>query len=151
MGLLEGLQVLLARQDNLLLVLVPVALELTDVLLPLLEEFVHLDVVLGQDRASLFIVLLVAQLFNLRLRFLGVEKLAFKDTLLTEGFHLGNHLLVVVVLVSVVHHFLLLFHVVLDAIHLELVLLGVDCAHLGVLLLHCCIFVCVSLSWLLVF
>lgn len=58
-GLFESLQVLLTRQDNLLLMIVPVALKLADVFLPLFEQLVHLDVVLGQDCAPLFVVLLV--------------------------------------------------------------------------------------------
>lgn len=59
MGLLEGFQIGLTRGHKLLLMLVPVALEITDVILALLKQLVHLNVILGQDRASSFVVLLV--------------------------------------------------------------------------------------------
>ena len=59
MSLLKGLQVSLARLNDMLLVSVPIALEITDVILALLKQLVHLNVILGQDRASSFVVLLV--------------------------------------------------------------------------------------------
>ena len=70
--LLKGFQVCLAAFDELLFMLVPVAFEVSQVLLLLLEEFVHLDVVLGQNLTAALTVLLVAQLFDLGLGFLGV-------------------------------------------------------------------------------
>lgn len=46
-GLLEGFQIGLTRGHELLLMLVPVALEITDVILALLKQLVHLNVILG--------------------------------------------------------------------------------------------------------
>ena len=54
--------------------LVPIALKFANVLLLLLKQFVHLDVVLGQDGASTLVVLLVAQLLDLGLGLLSVYK-----------------------------------------------------------------------------
>ena len=52
--------------------LVPIALKFTNVLLLLLKQFVHFDVILGQDGTSSLVVLLVSQLLYLRLGFLSV-------------------------------------------------------------------------------
>mmetsp|Transcript_16848 Transcript_16848/g.20002 ORF Transcript_16848/g.20002 Transcript_16848/m.20002 type:complete len:121 (+) Transcript_16848:526-888(+) len=71
--LLKGFQVSLAALDELFLVLVPVAIEVTNVFLLLLQQFVHFDIVLGQNGASTLVVFLVAQLLNFRLGFLSVE------------------------------------------------------------------------------
>ena len=70
--LLKGFQVSLAALDELFLVLVPVAIEVTNVFLLLLQQFVHFDIVLGQNGASTLVVFLVAQLLNFRLGFLSV-------------------------------------------------------------------------------
>jgi len=70
--LIKSFQVSLAALNQLLLVFIPVALEVSQVFVLLLQELVHLDVVLGQDLAAALAVLLVAQFFNLRLRLLGV-------------------------------------------------------------------------------
>ena len=60
MGLLQGFQVGLAALNELLFVFVPVAVEVSDVLLPLLQQLVHFDVVLSQDGTSPLVVFLVA-------------------------------------------------------------------------------------------
>lgn len=73
MSLLEGLQVSLARLNDMLLVSVPVALEITDVLFLLLEQFIHFDIVLGQDGTTSLVVLLVTQLLDLRLGLFSVK------------------------------------------------------------------------------
>ena len=62
----------MAALNELLLMFVPVAVEVTNVLLALLEQFVNFDIVLGKDGASSLVVFLIAQLFNLRLRFFGI-------------------------------------------------------------------------------
>lgn len=72
MSLLKGLQVSLARLNDMLLVSVPVALEITDVLFLLLKQFVHFDIVLGQDGTTSLVVLLVTQLLDLRLGLFSV-------------------------------------------------------------------------------
>jgi len=64
-SLLQGIQVLLARLHQLLFVFVPVTLEFTNVLLLLLEQLVHLNIVLGKDGTALLVVFLVTQFFNL--------------------------------------------------------------------------------------
>ena len=51
---------------------VPRALKLTNVLLLLLEQLIHFDVILGQDGTSALVVLLVTQLFDLGLRLLSI-------------------------------------------------------------------------------
>ena len=73
--------------DKLFLVLIPVALEIADMLFLLLLEFVHLNIVVSEDGAASLVVLLVAKLLNLRLGFFGVEKFTFHDALLTIGLH----------------------------------------------------------------
>lgn len=73
MSLLKGLQVSLARLNDMLLVSVPVALEITDVLFLLLEQFIHFDIVLGQDGTTSLVVLLVTQLLDLRLGLFSVK------------------------------------------------------------------------------
>ena len=45
--------------------LIPIALKFANMLLLLLKQFVHFDVILGQDGTSTLVVLLVAQLLYL--------------------------------------------------------------------------------------
>jgi len=80
-------------------------------LLALLLQFVHFDVVLGQNRATTLIVLLVSELLDLRLCFFGVKKFAFHDTLFAIQLHFDYHLLVIVLSVAVleVHHIVFLY------------------------------------------
>jgi len=59
-------------------------------LLALLLQFVHFDVVLGQNRATTLIVLLVSELLDLRLCFFGVKKFAFHDTLFAIQLHFDS-------------------------------------------------------------
>ena len=72
MGTFKGLQVGLARCYQLLFVLVPIALEIAQMLLLRLQQLIHLDIILRQDRTPPLIVLLIAKLLNLRLGFLSI-------------------------------------------------------------------------------
>ena len=71
-GLLQGFQVGLAGLDKLFLMFVPVPLKVPYVLLFLLEQLVHLDVVLSENRTASLVILLVPQLLDLRLRLFRV-------------------------------------------------------------------------------
>ena len=72
MGLFQGVQVSRAGLDKLLLMIVPVPFESPYVLFFLLEQLVHLNVVLCQDCTATLIILLVTQLLNLRLSLLSI-------------------------------------------------------------------------------
>ena len=72
LGLFQSLDVCLGARGELLLMLVPVCLELLQMLLLLPKKLAHFDVVgIEQGRAAL-IVLLIFELFNLGLRLLSL-------------------------------------------------------------------------------
>ena len=58
-GLLKSFQVSLAALNKLLFVLIPVTIEVTNVLLLLLKQLIHFDIVLCEDLAASLVVLLV--------------------------------------------------------------------------------------------
>jgi len=59
-ALLEGFQVSLTALHELFFVLVPVALEVANVFLLLLEKLIHLNIVLSQDSTASLVVFLVS-------------------------------------------------------------------------------------------
>lgn len=59
-ALLEGFQVSLTALHELFFVLVPVALEVANVFLLLLEKLIHLNIVLSQDSTAPLVVFLVS-------------------------------------------------------------------------------------------